>query len=255
MPSGTATLSRPAQRTSEVVENVALQGRVLTITVKLATVAASGEPIIVPENLAECVFPIVKYIHSLRQNGEGPDAIVALDTGARPIGLAVSLLHGKLFGSLPTIAGKLDFLRVSKRDPSSRTERNVAAFVDRVFRENPIQTRPTVLILDDCTASGVTFDITDALLRRISGERITPYYGVLVGGGADVVGTTRYANWEWHDRAALIGVSYSYLTGKPRLHRTTESLWYRERISEGVSKLVNKLRPDNNSQNLPALRA
>src|SRR3989338_8673996 len=195
-------------------------------------------------NLGQFALPIVEYIHAVR-----PDCIIACDRGARLLGLAVHRLHQQLYGKLPTTDGTLRFRRISKSNSEEETEEHLRPLINEMLIKDGKQ---TVLVLDDWVVSGETKRIAQRVFDRLGKGRIKVKFGVLVGEGADISGhssrTSGFAGvTDWHDNSNIIGVQYgkdAWFGGgiNPRPVRSEEAKSYRERMREGINKLVESIK-------------
>ena len=200
--------------------------------------------IITAENVGEVVLPLVEYIRDLK-----PDFIVACDRGARLIGLAVYQLYRELHGRLPTTDGTLRFRRISKSNTLQSTEQHLKPLITEILasKENP-----TVLFLDDWVSEGTTQRIVRDILYDSGKGKIDVRFGVLIGNGANVSGSTKHgsSDVDWWDNPDLIGLDYKAF--KPVLVKSINSFDYRSRINKGIKRLAKAIKSREKAQQLAA---
>ena len=135
---------------------------------------------------------------------------MALDTGARIIGLAVFKLYGKLYGPFPTIDHKLLFRRVSHKIPQQLVLNQIKADIISLTTR---KTFSRLFIVDDWVTTGRTTRMVEKIINEISLGRIDIRFGVtreFFTNIADVHGDRfSIARSEWHHKANLIGITYS----------------------------------------------
>lgn len=189
---------------------------------------------ITADNIAEFAFPVAQFIQEVQ-----PDFVYACDRGARLFGVAVKMMYHELYGKFPTIDGKLNFRKLSRKisPDTMRTtlERDIKTMLEQTES-------PTVLFLDDWVSTGGTKEMIERMVNELSGGKITVLYGVMRGAKADVSGSlSSHAHAEWSDRPEIIGVDYnSQLTG--RSVRSPRAREYRKRMSENIRDFVLSLK-------------
>lgn len=194
---------------------------------------------ITTDNIAEFAYPLAQYVDQTK-----PDFIIACDRGARMIGLAMAIMHGRLYGALPTLDHRVNFRKISASVPLPGLRETVRRDVERMLAEKE---KPIVMVLDDWVASGATKDLVYKLFDELSGGKIKVLYAVMRGEGADISGSKdSKADTDWHDNPELIGVDYD-LNGKsivpqPRKVGSPRALEYRQRMVQGIDKFVEKLK-------------
>jgi len=187
---------------------------------------------ITAENLGEYVLPLVEYIRQMQ-----PDCIIACDRGARPIGVAVSIMYHLMYGALPTTDGTLRFARISHSNSRNATREHLRPLVEKILEERG---KARVLVLDDWVASGSTKNLTKSLFEELSNGRIEVKFGVLCGGGADIYGTRRKHSVEWHDRPEVIGVDYKGM--KAIMTHSREHKKFARRMAKGIRRVYKEVK-------------
>lgn len=183
------------------------------------------------DNIAENVRPIVDLIHETK-----PNYIIALDTGARLVGLATFMMHRQLYGRLPTVDGSIRFRRWS-----SQNERNVLEESIRpIINEAIMSDKRNFLIIDDVVSSGGTIQEIFTSIDEMSHGCIRPKIAVVSQYSRDpdikpdfISNKSLRGDPEWTDDGKVIGVGY-LRNLEPVLFRGNKPLEYRRKVRDNI---------------------
>lgn len=197
--------------------------------------------LVTPDNIGYAVAPIVEYIHE-----EEPDYILAMDRGARIVGLATALLHHELYGTLPTKDKKIHFRKISVNSDAEIVRKQVGEDVDRMLEETE---SPKLLLLDDWIHGGETKKMITDVITDVSGGQVEIKYGVLIGDdtgkgfgtkgigeGADVWGVANnFGYYSWRNNTNVTGVEYdNHLQVRNTL--APEATIFRRRVARSIKR-------------------
>jgi hypothetical protein len=228
---------------------------------------AKMEPIgrgrITCENIAAPTFPIVQFMRKLSLEGKGPDYVLGIDRGGRPVGLAVAILYHELYGNLPTVDGTIRFRKSVPEEPEE-TKDAMRSLVREIMKKRSLGMPPVVLLLDETMDNGETMNEVSVALNELSRNRIKIYRAALVDHvpikrtlpSADVAGIRRSdADCEWLRKPGLVWIDYEdykdskgysgfkdYEGPKPKLVNTDDALFYRRWIIDSVREFAEKLK-------------
>lgn len=189
--------------------------------------------VITPENLPYFILPIVNYIHEFQ-----PDCVIALDTGARIIGLAVFKLFTEMYGTFPTITHALLFRRVSHKISQELVAKQVKQDILSLLAQRE---HPRLFIVDDWTTTGKTTSVVKTMIDTLSQGKIDVRVGVMrefITNVADIHGDRfSVARSQWHHKSEKIGISYSPdLTPSPV--RSIEAYQLRKQVIESIKNFA-----------------
>jgi hypothetical protein len=189
-----------------------------------------------PEELVHFAYPIVQFIHEVK-----PDAVFALDRGARPLGLAVKMLWRKLYPDeqFPTQDRSIKFRKISRKVKDDvdreRIQQDVMHLLDSTEQ-------PTVLVLDDWISTGGTQEVVKQLFDEFSDKKIRILFGVMRGNGGDISGDSNSRQLGvWHDKPELTGVDYEGRPLKPYVVKDPQAREFRLKIIKGIDAFVSTL--------------
>jgi len=185
---------------------------------------------ITADNLAEFVLPLAEFVHQFQ-----PDCIIACDRGARPIGMALSIVYKLVYGKLPTFDGTVRFRRISSSNHVRDTKEHLRGLVKDVLRERE---EPRFLVLDDWVSSGSTQNMAKSLIYDLSNGKADVKFAVLRGERADATGTHKDYSVEWHDRPDIVGIDY--IGFKPIKKYSAAYRDFVKRMAAGIKRCYRK---------------
>ncbi len=183
------------------------------------------------KNIVKFSLPLVHYIHDFQ-----PDYILAMDTGARPIGLAVHELYRQIYGPLPTKDGTIKFAKIRGHRCFSDNTKKLMTLLRRMLQDDTKK----VFCIDDTINGGNTLKEAKSLFPLFDVR-----FGTLTHDGLSEVHPDVCADgqkdcyWDWKDIDPLLGVVYdssgvhSFITDYSQFFRR-EIIKEARKVAKGV---------------------